>query len=98
MVKNFFDQFISLGIGVMAASKEQIEKVVNELVDKGEITRRESKEMVDKLIAKGDQAKKELDQTIKEKIQQALKEFDLVTMEEYRKLEERVAELEKKPE
>src|SRR5690606_14520537 len=95
-MKNLIDQFITLGFGLMAVSKEQVEKMVNELVEKGEITRKESKEMVEKIMEKGTQAKKDLDETVKEKDQQALKEFDLVTMEEYRKLEERVAELEKR--
>ena len=48
-MKNLIDQFITLGFGLMAVSKEQVEKMVNELVEKGEITRKESKEMVEKI-------------------------------------------------
>lgn len=97
-MKNFFDQFFSLGLGVMVASKEQVEKVVNELVEKGEISKKESMEMMEKLIEKGDKTKKDLDETVKARVQQALRELDLVTMEDYRKLEARVAQLEKKSE
>lgn len=97
-MKNFFDQFFSLSLGVMVASKEQVEKVVNELVEKGEISKKESMEMMEKLIEKGDKTKKDLDETVKKRVQHALKELDLVTMEDYRKLEERVAQLEKKSE
>lgn len=97
-MSNFFDQFFSLGLGVMVASKEQAEKVVNELVEKGEISKKESMEMMEKLIEKGDKTKRDLDETVKTRVQKTLKELNLVTMEDYRKLEERIAQLEKKSE
>ena len=94
-MRNLFSQFISLGLGAAIASKEQIEKVVNDLAAKGEINRSESKDLIKQLIQKGEEAKRELDDTIKTKVTQTLKELDLVTMDEYRKLEQRVEELEK---
>ncbi|MFB6468499.1 phasin family protein [Cytobacillus sp. Hz8] len=97
-MKNLFDQIISLGIGAAVASKEQIEKIVDELVAKGELNKNESKEMIEKLIEKGETAKKDLDDLVKTKVQQALKEWDLVTMEEYHELEKRIAALEEKSE
>ncbi|MFT8321502.1 MAG: hypothetical protein ABF649_11395 [Bacillus sp. (in: firmicutes)] len=97
-MKNTINQFISLGLGVAAASKEQVEKLVNELVAKGEISKNESKDMVNQLLEKGQQAKKDMDAVIKTKVQQALKELDVVTIEEYRELERRIALLEQKSE
>ncbi|WP_445506142.1 phasin family protein [Niallia sp. 03190] len=97
-MKNVINQFISLGIGVAAASKEQVEKLVNDLVAKGEISKNESKDIVNQLLEKGQQTKKEMDGIIKTKVQQALKELDVVTMEEYRELERRIALLEQKSE
>ncbi|WP_075980006.1 phasin family protein [Bacillus massilinigeriensis] len=97
-MKNIFDQMISLGLGAAVASKEQIEKFVNDLVAKGELSKTESKEMVDRFIEKGEAAKKDLDEIVKTKVQQALKELNLVTIEELKELEKRIELLEKKGE
>ncbi|WP_445486903.1 phasin family protein [Niallia sp. 03133] len=97
-MKNTINQFISLGLGLAAASKEQVEKMVNDLVARGEVSKNDSKDMVNQLLEKGYQAKKEMDGVVKTKVQQALKELDVVTMEEYRELERRIAVLEQKSE
>lgn len=95
-MKNPLDQLFSLSLGAVVYSKEQIEKVVNELVKKGEISRKESKEVIDSIVEKGEATKKKIDDIIQTRIQQALKGLDLVTMSEYRELQHRVMELEKK--
>ncbi|MDQ0216002.1 polyhydroxyalkanoate synthesis regulator phasin [Oikeobacillus pervagus] len=97
-MKNVLNQIISLGIGAAVASKEQIEKVMNDLVAKGELSKSESKEMIDNLIEKGESVRKDLDDLVKEKVQQTLKEMNFVTMDEFRELQIKVAQLEKKNE
>jgi polyhydroxyalkanoate synthesis regulator phasin len=97
-MKSLLDQIFSLGIGAAVVSKEQIEKAVNELVAKGEVSRKESKDMIDHLVEKGETAKKDLDDMVKSKVQQTLKELNLVTMEEFQELKNRVAKLEGKSE
>ena len=56
----------------------------------------ESKELVNQWIEKGEQAKQELDDIVKTRINQVLSSFDLVTKEEYQELERRIEELESK--
>lgn len=94
-MRNLFSQFLSLSLGAAVASKEQVEKVANELVAKGEISKNEAKEMIENLVKKGESTRKDMDELVKSKVQQALKELDLVTMEEYRQLEKRIEQLEK---
>jgi len=65
-------------------------------VKKGEVNANESKELVNQWIEKGEQAKQELDDIVKTRINQALSSFDLVTKEEYQELERRIEELESK--
>jgi polyhydroxyalkanoate synthesis regulator phasin len=89
-------QFFTLGLGAAAITKEQIEKTVDTLVKKGEVNANESKELVNQWIEKGEQAKQELDDIVKTRINQALSSFDLVTKEDYQELERRIEELESK--
>jgi polyhydroxyalkanoate synthesis regulator phasin len=94
-MKNFINQVFSLGLGAAVASKKQIEKIVNDLVTKGELSKAESKEWIDKLTERGVQARKELDDIVKTRIHQVLNELNLVTKDEVRELERRIEILER---
>lgn len=88
-------QMFSLGLGAAVATKEQIEKTVENLVKKGEVSKEESKALINQLVEKGEQAKKELDDLVKVRVQQALSELNIVTKEELQALEKRIEALEK---
>ncbi|MFD9626324.1 phasin family protein [Peribacillus muralis] len=90
LLKNVF----SLGLGAAAATKEQIEKAVDSLVKKGDISKEDSKVLVKQWVEKGEQAQKQLDESVKLKVTQALNNLNLATKEEVRELERRIAILE----
>jgi polyhydroxyalkanoate synthesis regulator phasin len=96
MIRDLINKTFSLGIGAAVTSKEQIEKLVDELVKKGEVTQAESRNMVDELMKKGDEARAELEQQINLKVKQRLAEMDLATKEDIERLENRIALLEAK--
>ena len=72
------------------------EKLVDELVKKGEVTQAESKSMVEDLVKKGNDARAEFEQQINLKVKQRLAEMDLATKEDIARLENRIALLEAK--
>lgn len=92
LIKNIF----SLGIGAAAATKEQIEKTVDTLVKKGDISKEESKDLIKQWVEKGEQAQKQIDDSVKVKVNQALNGLNLATKEEVQTLERRIAALEQK--
>lgn len=93
---DLFKQVFTLGLGAAVVTKEQIEKVVDTLVQKGEVSRNESKELIQQWVEKGEQAKQELDDIVKTRVNQALTNLNLVTKEEFRELEQRIQALENK--
>lgn len=93
-IKDFLDRMLTLGIGAAVASKEQIEKLVDELVEKGNIAKEESSEIVDELMKKGKEYQTKFETSVKEKVKQTLKDHDVVTKEEFDALKERVEALE----
>jgi polyhydroxyalkanoate synthesis regulator phasin len=95
-MKSVLNQILSLGIGAAILSKEQIEKTVDELVKKGEISKGESKEFIDRWIEKGSEMKKEVDEMVQDKVNNALHELNLVTRDELEELKQRIEKLEKK--
>ena len=91
LLKNVF----SLGLGAAAATKEQIENAVDSLVKKGDISKEDSKILIKQWVEKGEQAQKQLDDSVKAKVNQALNGLNLATKEEVEELERRIVILEK---
>lgn len=96
IIKNLLNQFISLGVGAAVFSKEQIERSVEDLVRKGEISIGDSRELVERLIEKGSKMREEMDSIIASKVSQTLDQLHLVSKDELRKLERRIEELERR--
>lgn len=91
---DLFKNILSLGIGAASATKEQIERTVDTLVKKGDISKEESKDLIKQWIEKGEQAQKQIDDSVKIKVNQALNNLNLATKEEVQALERRIAALE----
>jgi len=97
-MKDLLNRSLSLGIGIIAESKEQIEKTMEELVNKGELTRKESAEWVDELVKKGEEARQKIESNVMERVQRTIGERreEGVTREEFNALLERIAKLEQR--
>ncbi|AIC94672.1 phasin family protein [Shouchella lehensis] len=94
-MRDVLNNVYSLGVGAASASKEQIERTVNELVQRGEVKRSESNQLVDDLMEKGKKAQKEVESMITERVKQYLVSMDIPTQAEVDALKARVAILEK---
>ena len=57
-----------LGLGVFSVTRERVEKLVNELIEKGEIIREEAGQVIEDLIKKGEEEKKALRNLIQEEL------------------------------
>lgn len=93
-MNDLFKKAFSLGIGVTIASKEKLEGYVNELVKKGEIAPDQSKELVAKLIQRGEEQQTELKQLIRDQFQKLMGELHMATKEDIARLERRIEKLE----
>lgn len=94
MMKDLIHRAVSLGLGLAVASKEQVEKAVDELVKKGEVSRAESAQFIEDLLNKGSEAKQKLEDLVKDRVQSALRERSLATRDDIERLEQRIAALE----
>ena len=93
-MNDLFKKAISLGVGLTIASKERVEKVVEELVQKGEVAPAESKELVAQLIQKGEEGQSDLKRMMREQLQKLLAELNVATKEDVERLEKRIDRLE----
>lgn len=93
-MKDLIKKGLALGLGLAVVSKEQIEKLVDELVKKGEVTAAESKDLVQELFEKGEAEKMLINERFREQFAQLLKELNIPTKADLERLEQRIKVLE----
>lgn len=95
-MKDFLRKGLALGFGLAAVSREQIEKFVDEMVKRGEVSSSESKDLLKDLLEKGENEKKEFNNRLHDQMERLLKEFNVATKADIQGLEARIAELEER--
>lgn len=95
---DFIKKGLAFGLGLAVTSKEQVEKIVNEMVKKGELSKEESKDMIHQLIQRGEEEKDELKRIIREQLKQMLDKLNLASKDDIHRLEQRIQNLEKRGE
>lgn len=85
-----------LGLGIFSVTREKAEKMMNELVEKGEMSRDEAKQTIDDLLTRGEEERQALRKMVKEEIEGWHKDFSLVTRSEFESLKAKLEELQQK--
>lgn len=93
-MRDTIDKVLKLGLGIVIAGKEQIEKTVEELVEKGEVSRSESKALVDEWLNRGEEAKSQIQELVKQRIDTLIQEANLATKEDIARIEQRLDQIE----
>ena len=84
------------GVGLAIMTKDKIEDLAMEIAEKGKMSEKEGKKLIDELLKKSEQAKKDLDKKIEDAVQKTLKKMDIVTGKDIIELEEKIKCLEQK--
>ncbi|TRM10823.1 hypothetical protein FH966_03295 [Lentibacillus cibarius] len=95
-MSDFFKKGFLLGLGVAVSGKEKLEQKLQTLVDKGELTQDQVKSMLHEFTEKGELKTEEWNARSQEQMQELAKDLGLVTKDDIKKLESRMAELEAK--
>ena len=81
-MKEFMNFLVNLGIGAIAFTKDSANKLVDELIEKGEMTRKEGDEFLEKMENKGRQARDNFRKDINESIEKMLTRMNIPTRKE----------------
>lgn len=95
-MRETIEKAFSLGLGLAVAGKEQIEKTIDELVKKGEMSKTESRTLVNDLVGKGEEMRKRIEVLVKERVQAIVGDGRLATKEDIEKIERRLTILEQR--
>ncbi len=83
------------GVGVAALSKEKIEDLAKDLAEKGKMSEQEGKALVDQLLSSSDEARRDLQKQVEEKVQKVLEKMDLAKKSEIDALKLEIEKLKK---
>lgn len=90
-IKNLLYQ----GLGVIAITKDKVEKAVSDLVDRGKITREEGKKFYEEISSDTLKAGKEFKENIRDTAREWFEKSGIPSREEFEALKRRVEALEK---
>lgn len=90
------EKVLYLGLGMFSVTRDRIEKIVDELMEKGEISREEAGEVVENLIKRGEEERKAIRKLVQEEMGGWKKDFSTSTQSELKELKARISELEKR--
>ncbi|MEN8199047.1 MAG: phasin family protein [Thermodesulfobacteriota bacterium] len=86
------------GVGVAVLSKEKIEELARELIEKGKMSEEEGKTFVDDLLKRSEESRETLQKQIEEKVRAVLEKMDLAQKSEIEALRHEIEELRKQVE
>ncbi|QQG64435.1 phasin family protein [Desulfobulbus oligotrophicus] len=92
-MKEVLKNFMYAGIGAAFMTKEKIEELKSELIAKGKMSQEEGRQFVDDLLRKSEKAKDQLDLWITKRVEDRVKQLNLVTKDEMAELQRKIEEL-----
>ena len=92
-MKETLKNILYTGIGIAFLTKDKIEELKADLVEKGRISQEEGRQFVDDLLRRSEKARDQLDLWINKRVEERIAQFDLATRDELADLRRKVEEL-----
>jgi polyhydroxyalkanoate synthesis regulator phasin len=92
-MKEMLKNVVYAGIGAAFLTKEKIEELKGDLIEKGKISQEEGKQFVDDLLRKSEKAKDQLDLWINKRVEDRIQQLNLATKDEIAELRRKIEEL-----
>jgi polyhydroxyalkanoate synthesis regulator phasin len=92
-MKEMLKNLVYAGIGAAFLTKEKIEELKGDLIEKGKMSQEEGKQFVDDLLRKSEKAKDQLDLWINKRVEDRIQQLNLATKDEIAELQRKIEEL-----
>ena len=90
-----FKKVLTTGLGLAFMTKEKIEELSQEFVEKGKLSEKEAKELIDGLSKKSKDARKKVEGEIEKVVHTSLKKMNLATRDDLVRLQRQLEKLNK---
>ena len=92
-MKEMLKNVVYAGIGAAFLTKEKIEELKGDLIEKGKMSQEEGRQFVDDLLRKSEKAKDQLDLWINKRVEDRVNQLNLATKDEVAELRRKIEEL-----
>ena len=92
-MKETLKNILYTGIGIAFLTKDKIEELKADLVEKGRISQEEGRQFVDDLLRRSEKARDQLDLWINKRVEERIEQFNLATRDELADLRRQVEAL-----
>ena len=90
------EKALYFGLGIISVTREKADKLVEEMVERGELTREEAKKTVEDLVNKGEEEKTNVRNMIRDEVEALKSKWSMVNRTEFEELKSRVEALEQR--
>jgi polyhydroxyalkanoate synthesis regulator phasin len=81
------------GLGVAFLTKDKIEELTKEIVEKAKLSEKEARDFVDELSKKSEEARKQVKEQVEKVVKESLDRMNLATKDDIAKLEKQIHKL-----
>jgi len=81
------------GIGVMSLTKEKVEEIAGEFVEKGKLSEQEGKTLVKDILERSEESKGEMKKQVEQMVKSTLAKMDIATKSDIEALKNDLSEL-----
>ena len=92
-MKELFKNIMYAGLGAAFITKEKLEELQKELIEKGKMSQEEGKQFEDELRLKSEKAREQLDGWITSRVEERVRQLNLATRDEVVELQRKIDEL-----
>lgn len=84
------------GIGVLSLTKEKVEDVAKDFVDKGKLSEQEGKKLVQEMLERSEQSKNELKKQVEVIVKNTMEKMDIASKADMAELKDELREIKEK--
>ncbi|MCK4322281.1 phasin family protein [candidate division WOR-3 bacterium] len=95
-MERYIEKMLLAGLGAFSLTKEKAEEIVNDLVKRGEVSKKDQPEFVKKLLERGKDTRAEIEAIVEKTITNVLNKLNIPTKSDIDALMKKVDELAKK--
>lgn len=89
-IADLFRKGMLAGIGAISLTTDKAQEIVNELVERGEMTREQGTSMTSELLKRGEETRNQFREMIKSELRKALDEASIPSKDDLKRLEAKI--------
>ena len=95
-MKKLLEDILLTGLGTIVVTRDKAKELIEKMIDQGDMTRQEGKELLDKFLQKTENETSKISDKVSSELSKRLEKAGFVTEDKVEKLEARIENLESK--